>query len=411
MSKWLYINAFIPKLAFVADNVSLDGQDTIEGDAMIPQIPPPPQGVSSDVSGHVVATLTIENQPQLRIPPLAHSPGTCFTNDVLTGKLSAKAKARLQYKPSPYYQRLMALTQPEYGHQAKKELPLVLKLQISPNLSQLLRNNPRYKIMLFCASNEVPSNQCMAMEFPDNSHIYVNNQRMDWSPEGLKNKPGTFSPADITLLCKLQEAAKNKVELRYSNASKMFHASLHLVCPTDAITTISTLIKDKFVTKEFTYRSLKKKIKDDEIMELSSTLSLKCPCFDAFTFLSINERVHRWICPVCNRIMDSWDEIIVDGYYTDILESTPKGLENVNVSPDGKWDVPVNRIPLDIDGPVPMLSDNELSSSGTNSNGTGNGPIYVIDDDDEENSQSGTSSSYETTRNDDDAACILTIAI
>ncbi|KAG0274600.1 SUMO ligase siz1 [Linnemannia exigua] len=414
MSKWLNVNAFVPKLAFRAENVSPDGQDTIDCDAMIPQTLPPPQSVSSDASGHVIASLALESQPQLRIHPLAHSPGKCFSNDVLTGKLSAKSKARLQYNPSPYYQCLMALTQPEYGHQSKKDLPLVLKLEISPNLSQLLRNNPRYKIMLFCASNEVPNSQCMAMEFPDNSHIHVNNQRLDWSPQGVKNKPGTFSPADITRLCKLQETATNHVELRYANASKMFHASLHLVCPTDAITTINALIKDKFVTKESTYRSLKKKIKDDDIMELSSTLSLKCPlsvqrievpcrsfkcthlqCFDAFTFLSINERVHRWICPVCNRKMDSWDEIIVDGYYTDILESTPKGLENVNVSPDGKWDVPVNRVPLDIDRSVPMLSDSELSSPETNSNEPGNEPIYVIDDDDEENSQSGASSDHD----------------
>ncbi|KAF9127899.1 SUMO ligase siz1 [Mortierella sp. 14UC] len=159
---------------------------------------------------------------------------------------------------------------------------------------------------------------------------------------------------------------------------------------------------------------VKKKVKDDDITELSSTLSLKCPlsiqrievpcrsskcthlqCFDAYTFLSINQRIHRWICPVCNRKMDSWEELIVDGYYTDILESTPKSLENVNVSPDGKWEVPAARVPFDIDSPVPMLSDSESSSSGTKSRGNDKGPIYVIDDDDEEESLDGSSSSYD----------------
>ncbi|KAF9909203.1 SUMO ligase siz1 [Linnemannia zychae] len=225
----------------------------------------------------------------------------------------------------------------------------------------------------------------------------------------MKNKPGTFSPADITRLCQLQESANNRVELRYSNASKVFHASLHLVNPIDAKTAVSALIRDKFITKEYTYQSLKEKAKDDDIMELSSTLSLKCPlsvqrievpcrsskcthlqCFDAYTFLSINQRVHRWVCPVCNRAMDSWEEIIVDGYYLDILESTPKNLDNVNISPDGKWVVLAPRTSLDMTSSIPMLSDSKSSSSGTKLNRADKEPIYVIDDDDEEESTSGS---------------------
>ncbi|KAF9144127.1 SUMO ligase siz1 [Mortierella sp. GBA39] len=274
-----------------------------------------------------------------------------------------------------------------------------------------------YSIMVFCASKEIPTSQQMLMEFPDDCYIRVNNRTLDWRPRGVKNKPGTFTPVDITRFCQLQESSVNHVELRYSNASKVFHASLHLVCPINAKTIVDSLIQKKFIPKEATYRALEKKIKDDDIMELSSTLSLKCPlgvqrievpcrslkcqhlqCFDAFTFLSLNKNVQRWVCPVCNRIMDSWDEIIVDGYYMDILKSTPKSLKNVNVHPDGRWEIPAAIISIDIDDSTSIPTDSGSSSSEPTSHGTDNGPIYVIDDDDDddEDNRNGSDSSYDT---------------
>ncbi|KAF9156822.1 SUMO ligase siz1 [Linnemannia schmuckeri] len=274
-------------------------------------------------------------------------------------------------------------------------------------------SNPHYSIMVFCASNDIPTSQRMLMEFPDDCYICVNKRTLDWRPHGVKNKPGTFTPVDITRFCHLQESGINHVELRYSSASKIFHASLHLVCLINTKTIVDSLIKEKFVSKEATYQALEKKIKDDDIMELSSTLSLKCPlgvqrievpcrsskcqhlqCFDAFTFLGINERVQRWTCPVCNRIMDSWEEVIVDGYCVDILESTPKSLKSVNVHPDGRWEIPAAIIPIDIDDSS-LLTDGESSSPGSVSYGTDSEPIYVIDDDDDEDNQGGSNSSYD----------------
>lgn len=78
----------------------------------------------------------------------------------------------------------------------------------------------------------------------------------------------------------------------------------------------------------------------------------------------------------------------------DILESTPKSLENVNVHPDGKWEIPPAVIPVEIDDSTPILTDSE--SSGSTSHGTEGGTIYVIDDDDDdEDDQAGSNSSFD----------------
>lgn len=77
----------------------------------------------------------------------------------------------------------------------------------------------------------------------------------------------------------------------------------------------------------------------------------------------------------------------------DILESTPKSLENVSVHPDGKWEIPPSVVPVEIDDSASVLTDSESSSSGSTSHGTDGGTIYVIDDDDDEDNQGGSNSS------------------
>lgn len=84
----------------------------------------------------------------------------------------------------------------------------------------------------------------------------------------------------------------------------------------------------------------------------------------------------------------------------DILKSTPKSLKNVNVHPDGRWEIPAAIISIDIDDSTSIPTDSGSSSSEPTSHGTDNGPIYVIDDDDDdddgEDSRNGSDSSYDT---------------
>jgi hypothetical protein len=43
-------------------------------------------------------------------------------------------------------------------------------------------------------------------------------------------------------------------------------------------------------------------------------------CFDAATFLQMNERKPTWNCPVCDS-KGNYSDLLIDGYFQEVLES------------------------------------------------------------------------------------------
>lgn len=97
------------------------------------------------------------------------------------------------------------------------------------------------------------------------------------------------------------------------------------------------------------------KASDEDIVTTSSVMSLKCPlsftrirtpcrgigcnhnqCFDATSYLQLQEQAPTWTCPVCNKSV-SWDNLVLDLYVQDILNSTAKDTEQVTIEPNGQW--------------------------------------------------------------------------
>ena len=115
------------------------------------------------------------------------------------------------------------------------------------------------------------------------------------------------------------------------------------------------------------------KAQDADIVATSTIMSLKCPlstlridmpcrstvcthnqCFDALSFLQLQEQAPTWTCPVCNKII-SFEALQVDQYVAhlvmgpylenpncfryvnDILKSVPISIEQIMIEPDGKW--------------------------------------------------------------------------
>ncbi|KAG6885580.1 hypothetical protein C0993_012582 [Termitomyces sp. T159_Od127] len=54
------------------------------------------------------------------------------------------------------------------------------------------------------------------------------------------------------------------------------------------------------------------------------------------------EQTTTWLCPVCERVLDS-KELIVDGYFDEILKQTPDDVEDVIVEADGEWHTSDNK--------------------------------------------------------------------
>lgn len=84
-------------------------------------------------------------------------------------------------------------------------------------------------------------------------------------------------------------------------------------------------------------------------------MSLKCPlsfmrlslpcrsnicthnqCFDASSFLEVQEQAPQWNCPICNKVF-SFSNLVVDQYVQDILGTTSKSVDQVTIEPDGTW--------------------------------------------------------------------------
>lgn len=114
--------------------------------------------------------------------------------------------------------------------------------------------------------------------------------------------------------------------------------------------------------------------KDNDIVATSSIMSLKCPlstlrinvpcrstvcthnqCFDALSFLQLQEQAPTWQCPICSKSVsfaalevDEYDfsslQIIVPlliitihRYVSDILAKTSKDIDQVTIEPSGIW--------------------------------------------------------------------------
>lgn len=106
-----------------------------------------------------------------------------------------------------------------------------------------------------------------------------------------------------------------------------------------------------------TIKSVVSKARDADIVTTASVLSLKCPlstlridlpcrsiackhnqCFDATSYLQLQEQGPTWLCPICNNPA-VFENLAVDEYVKNILKSTSKSVDQVTIQPDGRWEL------------------------------------------------------------------------
>ncbi|CAK7213637.1 E3 SUMO-protein ligase pli1 [Sporothrix curviconia] len=234
----------------------------------------------------------------------------------------------LQFKPSPFYQIETALgdvRQCEAMAQHRNSITIVIRASQYPDLQKCL-NDPTMRVMIFCAANNY---DVQDIAFPYQCEIKVNGGEIKANLRGLKNKPGSTRPVDITPLLRLKPPTYgNSLEFTYALTSKRFYLALYI----------------------FTHQA-----QDPDIVATSLVLSLKCPltymrlslpvrattckhiqCFDATSYLQLQEQGPQWLCPICSNAAP-YEALAVDEYVKDILESTSSELDQVTIDPDGTW--------------------------------------------------------------------------
>lgn len=102
--------------------------------------------------------------------------------------------------------------------QHRHTVSIPLRVVDYPVLSTVLQD-PNKKVMVFCASE---GHGLQDIAFPHQSEIKVNGGEVKANLRGLKNKPGSTRPVDITKELRLKQPAYlNNVEMVYALTSKV----------------------------------------------------------------------------------------------------------------------------------------------------------------------------------------------
>lgn len=267
---------------------------------------------------------------------------------------SSAPSSMVGFKPSPFYvieSQVGAVQQCPIMAQHRSSVHVTLRVTDMPFLSKCVED-PSYRVMVFGAT-EGPGLQDIA--FPHQSELKVNGGDFKANLRGLKNKPGSTRPVDITSALRLKASYTNNIEFIYALTHKKYLLVVYMCRvkgPPELVKEISTRRK---IPKESVIAELNKKAQDPDVVATSQILSLKCPlsysrlsvpcrsincthiqCFDATSYLQLQEQGPQWLCPICNKSAQ-FEHLAVDEYVRDILENTPQSLDTVTIEPNGRW--------------------------------------------------------------------------
>jgi E3 SUMO-protein ligase PIAS1 len=281
-----------------------------------------PSRMTSSVQSHQLPTPTL-NYSTHAMPSYSPSNGLSrnFSTSSSNGIGPDMSFPTLAFAPSPFYRVETALTGVkacEIMSQHRNTVTFNLKASDHRALDKCIADSKTWRIMVFCAGEP---NGVQQIAFPHQAELRVNSGDIKANLRGLKNKPGSTRPVDITDAIRLKQGNyMNSIDFTYALTSKKFYIVLNLCRVTlvdDLVTTISTRRR---IPKDSVIMELNKKAQDPDVVATSQVLSLKCPlsysrlatpcrsmscthiqCFDATSYLQLQQQGPQWLCPICNK--------------------------------------------------------------------------------------------------------------
>ncbi|CZT05813.1 related to E3 SUMO-protein ligase pli1 [Rhynchosporium agropyri] len=264
---------------------------------------------------------------------------------------------RIEFKSSPYFDIQEQIGNPsacEVMTQHRHTVKMIIRPQDYPILSKA-SSDETLRVMVFCAG-ETAGRQDIS--FPHQSEIKVNGGEVKANLRGLKNKPGSTRPVDITKELRFNpQAYSNSVEMTYALTNKKFYLIIYVVKAVLVADLVQKLSTGKRISEAAVLEDMRSKARDTDIVATASALSLKCPlstlridlpcrsiacrhnqCFDATSYLQLQEQGPTWLCPICNNPAP-FEHLAVDEYVQNILKQTSKSIDQVIIQPDGKWEL------------------------------------------------------------------------
>ncbi|PVG03348.1 hypothetical protein CPB86DRAFT_779686 [Serendipita vermifera] len=302
-------------------------------------------------------------------------------NRVLPPAISTSRNAAVltfpTWRPSPFYridQPVSNLQECPESTSSSDRRVARFNFYLQPDqLSKLQQPSSKYQLRLYCTTSQYyitlgtsfRHTPC-PIEFPPTCEVRVNNHLLTANFRGIKKKAGTAPPADITALT-LRGAGNvgNQVEMVYVNSTQTVGnkkpppQKYYLIVNLVECTSVDQLV-DKLRTRVEPKENVIAKMKlqqpeDDEVQAGPTKLALRDPltytrlnlpcrarscvhlqCFDARCWYSMMEQTTTWLCPICDRQLDV-NDLIIDGFVSDILKNVDEETDDVMVEPDGEW--------------------------------------------------------------------------
>lgn len=233
-------------------------------------------------------------------------------------------------------------------------------ISLTQDVSARLRGDTGLRLLLYCGTG-VNQYSVVDVAFPNQLEVKINNDDVKSNFKGLKNKPGSTKPADITDKVRKNAGYQNQLSITYALTQKRYSFAVYLVRHVSADALTDRIKAGRhgggIITKQRVLDEMHKANSDDDIAATSVRMSLKDPistmrinlpvrstvcthnqCFDGAMFIQLNEQAPQWVCPVCSKSV-SYESLCVDKYFEEILQQTPTSIEKVDIEPDGKWHV------------------------------------------------------------------------
>lgn len=309
--------------------------------------------------------------------PLAPYQNKPTTMDGLTLK-----PQNLLFEPNAFYSIKSQICRPTVisGPYARENETRKLHFRIPAEVVASLRSK-RYLVGLVCQQYFAPLGQ-QPIQFPFNCNIKADDHSVSANTRGIKNHPGSTAPVDLTpyVFGRSTVEATHLVEVTMhinlqdprkddNTMSKAYAFAVVLVEVYTQEELEKALVNRPHISAEVTKEQIRFSHEPDEdneiLMSTDSVHSLKDPvmytrintpirslrcshvdCFDAAVYIELQRQATTWKCPICNKKI-SWDSLAVDDYFAEILKTADQDVDQVNVMPDGTWNVRSRDMPDD----------------------------------------------------------------
>ncbi|KAI8941029.1 hypothetical protein NX059_002273 [Plenodomus lindquistii] len=250
----------------------------------------------------------------------------------------------------------------------------------SESVAARLKSDRSLRLLLF-SSLEQPLAPYTRLDitFPSQIEVRINQDEVKANYKGLKNKPGSTRPADITEFVRITPTNhRNNLVITYALTQKKYNLFIYMA-KKFSVEELTQRIKSRnVITRQSVLNEMMKNANDPDIEVGSSVMSLKDPvstlriqtpcrstvcthnqCFDAESFLQLQEQAPTWTCPICNKTI-SYEALAVDQYVEEILNKA-RNVDQVTIGPNGEWSLEKDASPKrNGHGPYDEESDEDL---------------------------------------------------